>query len=64
MKFHETSRCLCLKTDTLGVGLGAGILKVGNGVNCGHDNVQGQCNYVQLLLPAKFYQMLSGATAT
>ena len=39
MIFHNVSRPLYLETDALGVNLGTTLLKVKDGMNCGHDEV-------------------------
>ena len=39
MKFYHASRPLYLKTDASNVGLGASLLQVNEGMNCGHDQV-------------------------
>ena len=35
IKFDDTSKPLYLKTDVSGIGLGAGLLQVRDGMNCG-----------------------------
>ena len=52
MKFSEAVWPLYLETDASVVSLGAGLLEVWDGMNCGHDKV-----------PTKAYQMLSSITA-
>ena len=39
MKFYDVARSLYLETDTSGIGLGAGLLQVRDGMNSGHDKV-------------------------
>ena len=39
MKFHYVSIPIYLETDASGVSLGAGLLQVMEGMNCGHDEV-------------------------
>ena len=38
-KFYDTTRPLYLETDTSSISLGAKILHVRHGMNCGHDEV-------------------------
>ena len=40
MKFYDASMSLYLETDASVVGLGAGLLQVSDGMNCGHYKVQ------------------------
>ena len=40
MKFYDAARPLYLETDASGVWLGTRLLKVRDGVNCRHDEVQ------------------------
>ena len=39
MKVCDVSRPLYLEKDASGVSLGAGLLQVREGINCGHDEV-------------------------
>ena len=39
MKFYDVARPLFLETDASGIGFGAGLLQVRDGMNCGHDEV-------------------------
>ena len=40
MKFYDVFRSLYLETDASGVGHGAKLLQVRDGMNCGNDEVQ------------------------
>ena len=55
VNFYDEARLLCLETDALGIGLGAGLLQVRNGMNCRCDKVPGNATLHPLLLPAKAY---------
>ena len=39
MKFYDALKPLYLKKDVSGIDLGAGLLQVRQGMNCGHDEV-------------------------
>ena len=39
MKFYGASRSLYLETDASGINLGARLLQVRDGMNCGHDDI-------------------------
>ena len=39
MKFYGVARHLYLETDASGISLGAGLLQVRDGINCGHDEI-------------------------
>ena len=39
MKFYDASRSLYLLTDASGIGLGARLLQVRDGMKCAHDEV-------------------------
>ena len=39
MKFYDAARPLYLENNAFGIGLGAGLLLVRNGMNCGHDEI-------------------------
>ena len=39
MKFYDASKPLYLQTDASGVGLGAGLLQMQQGMNCTYDEV-------------------------
>ena len=41
IKFYETSRTLSLEMEPSGAGLGAGLLQLRDGMDCGHDYVPG-----------------------
>ena len=53
MKFYDTSRCLYLETDTLGVRLVAGLLQVRDDMSYGMSKYQTIQLSAQLLSPAK-----------
>ena len=64
MKFYDMARPLYLETNKSGIGLGAKLLEVMDGKNCGHDETQQMQYCSQLHLPAKAFLVQSCATAT
>ena len=64
MKFFDAARPLYLETNASGIGHGARLLQVRDGMNCRHDKKQ-IMQYCDLLhLQARAYQVHSGTTAT
>ena len=53
MKFYDASRPIYMEADGSGVGLGAQLPQVRDGMNCGHDKIP--YNATQLLLPTEFF---------
>ena len=64
MKSHDTSNPLYLETDASGVGLGASLLQMWEGVNCTHDNVLDNMFHCPILLPVNVNQAQRGGRAT
>ena len=63
MIFYDALKPINLETDASGIGLGASLLYVREGVNCGHDEVSDNVT-AQLLLPVKPYPAQSASTTT
>ena len=54
-KFYDTSRPLYLETDASDVDLGAGLLQVRDGMNCGHDEVPDNAKLYPTAFTSKIY---------
>ena len=63
MNSFNVSRSVYLETDPSGVGLGAGLLQVREGINYGYNKVQDNATPCPMLSLAKVYQVLNGAKA-
>ena len=52
-KFYDASRLLHLETDTAGVSIGAGLLQVREGMNCGHDKLPDNATFHLIAFTSK-----------
>ena len=55
MKFCDMARSLCLETDASGIGMGAKLLQIRDGMNCGCDKMPDNARLPQLHLLARAY---------
>ena len=53
MKFYNVLKPLYLEMDASGIGLGAGLFQVREGMNCGHEKVQDNVTLFRIVFASK-----------